>query len=632
MGLWAGDDRVDPVEQPATARAVVHLLGRPRVERAGRDLYRFRSRKSWALLAYLVLAERPPTRSQAAALLFSEADDPLRALRWNLAEIRRVLGEDGSLDGDPLSLRLDAVVDAAVVLGGSAEEAVVFPGLGADLLDGITVRGAAGFESWLLSERRRLAAASEAVLHEASLAALSRGDLDEARDLAVRASAMSPLDENHQALLIRLYRLAGDDEAAQRQYDACAALLERELGVAPGVAVRAALSEQRRRRDEVADDAAVEAVVESGVAAVGAGAVGPGVESLRTAVHLADGAGSGRLRVAARLALAEALVHSLRGMDEEGLATLHAADRIAAAVDEPQARAVARAEMGYVDFLRARYDRAEHWLEDALNRAAADGATGADAMARARAAARVAPVLAKATIYLGSVVSDRADYPRAVSLLEEGIRLSRATGDQRREAYGLCMLGRVDLLRGDLDLAAARLEESVERAAGAHWLSFLPWPQAFRGELLVARGDVDAAGPVLQQAFARACQLGDPCWEGISARGLALVAEAEGRTGDAFDLLADARARSTRLEDSYHWLDVHILDAQCALGRRHDHPDTARWVETMRERASRTGMRELTVRAMLHAAALGSDDDAQAAALLAADIDNPVLATLVASR
>jgi hypothetical protein len=74
---------------------------------------------------------------------------------------------------------------------------------------------------------------------------------------------------------------------------------------------------------------------------------------------------------------------------------------------------------------------------------------------------------------------------------------------------------------------------------------------------------------------------------------------------------------------------VHILDAQCALGLRHDHPETAAWVDLMREKASRTGMRELTVRALLHAAARGEDGAAAAAGLLAAGIDNPQLSRLV---
>jgi hypothetical protein len=40
-------------------------------------------------------------------------------------------------------------------------------------------------------------------------------------------------------------------------------------------------------------------------------------------------------------------------------------------------------------------------------------------------------------------------------------------------------------------------------------------------------------------------------------------------------------------------------------------------------------MRELTVRSMLHGAALGDEGDAVAATLLAADIDNPVLTALL---
>jgi hypothetical protein len=45
----------------------------------------------------------------------------------------------------------------------------------------------------------------------------------------------------------------------------------------------------------------------------------------------------------------------------------------------------------------------------------------------------------------------------------------------------------------------------------------------------------------------------------------------------------------------------------------------------MRQLASRAEMRELIVRSMIHGAALGNKGDADAAALLAAGIDNPVL-------
>src|SRR4051794_21793283 len=191
-----------------SAGVAVHLLGRPRIEVDGADGYRFRSRKSWALLAFLVLAERPPTRSRLATLLFAEADDPLRALRWCLAEIRRGLGPAAVLDGDPVQLSLPpgASVDVDLLVHGHWNDALQLPGLGHDLLDGVAVARADAYEAWLLAQRRRLGSAAESIVHEAALGLLARGELARARDLAVRATEMSPLDENHQVLLIRIYR------------------------------------------------------------------------------------------------------------------------------------------------------------------------------------------------------------------------------------------------------------------------------------------------------------------------------------------------------------------------------------------------------------------------------------------
>ena len=598
----------------STAQLSIRLLGRPAVVRPEVGPYRLRSRKSWALLAYLLLSETTPTRSQLAGLLFAEADDPLRALRWSLAEVRRCLGAGASLDGDPVVLRLpeDTVVDVAVLTRAPWAEAVEVVGLGAELLDGLGVRGAPGFESWLLSERRRVAAAAEGVLHEAALGLLARGALDRARGFAVRAALMSPLDENHQALLIRLYRLAGEDTAAEEQYAAWTHLLDAELGVPPGAAVESAMRERPRDRVPTPTEPVIEAVIEAGSAAIAAGAIEPGITSLRSSVRLADAGRSPRLRVRSRQLLAEALVHSLRGLDEEALAHLHEADRLALEDGDPVSSAQARTELGYVDFLRARYDRAELWLTEAI--ALADNSPA---------------VKAAATTYLGSVHSDLGNYPRALNLLDDALRISRAEGEQRRAAYTLSMLGRIDLIRGDLDRADEHLAAAVELTESDRWLSFLPWPQALQGELFLERNDPERAAEALEQAFARACQIGDPCWEGMAARGLALVAEAAGETDRAFETLLDARTRSNRLADPYVWLEAHILDALCDLGRRHRHPEARSWAESMHELTSRTGMRELTVRAMLHAATLGATGDGPAAALLAADIDNPLLHELL---
>src|SRR3954451_9876879 len=548
---------------------VIQLLGRPRLEIDGADGYRFRSRKSWAALAFLLLGESPPTRSQLAEQLFNEAYDPLRALRWCLAEIRRGLGPGARVDGDPVQVTLPpaAKVDVSVLLHGHWSEAIELPALGMEFLDGLNIANAAPFESWLLSQRRRLSAAAETILHEAALGQLSRGELDQARTLAIRAAVMSPLDENHQALLIRLYRLAGEDDAAERQFASWSATAQRELGTSPGAAVLLALRE-RRLSSPAVDATSIHAITEAGAAAVSAGAVMAGVASFETAVRLADQGGAESLRIETRLMLAEALIHSWGGLDEEGVAALTDAERIALANGDREAAARARVELGYVDFLRARYDRAERRL--------AQVAQGSESPS----------TLAKALTYLGSVASDRAEYRRATSLLEQATELSRAADEPRREAYGLSMLGRVGLLRGDLDDAARHLRAAIALAERDHWLSFLPWPQALLGQVLLYQGDLAAASDGLEQSFARACQIGDPCWESISARGLALVTEASGDVERAFTVLLDARVRCTRLADPYRWLDVHILDALGEGGRRHAHAQPRHWVDEMRDRAS----------------------------------------------
>ncbi len=591
----------------------IHLLGRPTLDRAGADAYRFRSRKSWGLLSHLILSEHPPTRSRLAALLFESADDPLRALRWNLSEIRRALGDDGSLEGDPVVLTLAprTVVDVDVIMRGSWTAAVRLPGLGAELLDGMAFRDAAAFESWLLSARRLLAAGSEAILHEAALASLSRSAVDDAIDYAVRAVAMNPFDENNQALLIRAYRVAGADDAAERQLAACTELFAAELGVPPGPAVRAAITTPADARLGI-DGVSAEAVVEAGAAAVGAGAVTAGVETLRAGVALADRATSRRLRVSTRLELAEALIHSLRGDDEEGSTILHEAMEIARTGGGDDLIAHAQAELGYVDFLRARYRRAELWLTSALE--------AADVNER---------VHAKATTYLGSVASDLAEYGRAATLLEEAAAMADTVADERLATYAHAMLGRLHVLRDDLDRAAEHLDTAITLAERAGWLAFLPWPQAFRGELDVRRGELGVAAETLQHAFARACQLRDPCWEGAAARGLALAAEAGGDADGAFRVLADARVRCNRLSDTYLWLDAYILDAQCDLGLRHGHAATTEWIEALHQLATRTGMAEMIVRALHYRDRIGGRGDGAAARLLAADIDNPALDRLL---
>ena len=84
----------------------IHLLGAPSVHHDGVACASPRGHKPWALLALLLLSTSPMSRERLAGLLFGDADDPLGSLRWNLAELRRLLGSRARLGGDPVQLEL----------------------------------------------------------------------------------------------------------------------------------------------------------------------------------------------------------------------------------------------------------------------------------------------------------------------------------------------------------------------------------------------------------------------------------------------------------------------------------------------------------------------------------------------
>ncbi len=101
----------------------IRLLGPPAIARDGVPAPPPRGRKAWALLAYLLLADRPPSRRHLAELLFGDADDPLGALRWTLAELRRALGTRELFGGDPVATALGGgvEVDLEVLAGQPAD-------------------------------------------------------------------------------------------------------------------------------------------------------------------------------------------------------------------------------------------------------------------------------------------------------------------------------------------------------------------------------------------------------------------------------------------------------------------------------------------------------------------------------
>jgi DNA-binding SARP family transcriptional activator len=447
----------------------IHLLGRSHLERDGEPVAGPRGHKTWGLLAYLTLSRvNKPSREHLAELLFTEADDPLGSLRWNLAELRRALGPATLPHGSTeLALLPGTFVDIDALIRGTPQEAVAIPGLGSELLEGMDFGNSPAFESWLLSERRRLLGAAEAALHEASLDCLAAGEPVAAVELARRLVELNPYDENFQELLVRSYSEAGDRQAANRQVSACVELFRAQLGRDPGAALfRAAEATPPAPvpAARAAGKQAARACLEAGRSAVHAGSFDPGVRSLARAAVEAKACDAHELEAESWLALGTALVHSARGRDEEGANALLRATALAEEHALGDLAAAAHRELAYVDILQARYARCAQRLERAGALAESDEErAGVEAM-------------------LGLAAADTGAHERALAHLRLSVELAERAGSRQQASFSLSFVGRSHFLREELDDARAALERSLELARETKWVAFEPWPESWLAE------------------------------------------------------------------------------------------------------------------------------------------------------
>jgi DNA-binding SARP family transcriptional activator len=585
----------------------IHLLGPPRIEHDGELAEGPRGNKAWALLAYLALERRPPSRRKLADLLFSEAADPLGALRWNLAQLRQALGRPEALRGDPVELGLGAGVeiDALSLRSPRLPEIDALERLDGELLEDVSLDASGAFEAWLTVERRRQAAAVHALLLEAAQAELAAGRDAAAARLARRLVELEPREESHHELLVRSLLAAGDRDGALACVEACEAVVVGELGARASPRLRAIVREAGRADAPAVSAAAARALLEAGKAALGAGAVEAGIESLRQACAGAEGCGDAYLRARAELALGSALVHAVRAYGEAPVA-LHRAVELARRLGVEAIAATAHRELGFVDVQAGRHERAEAWLAQA-----GDEARGADEELSSVAAVR------------GMSLSDTARYAEALERLEESMERARRCEHRRQVAWSLALVGRMHVLTGRLAEARSVLERSLELVEEEKWIAYAPWPEALAAEIDVREGRVEDAREALEHAHAMACRLGDPCWEATTLRGLGLVEAACGRTAESLRWLADARARSDRVAYPYQWIRGWVLEALCSTGSADAR--AARWLDELEALAARTGMRELLLRAYQHRARLGDVRARSAASLLLPEVDNPTL-------
>ncbi len=120
-------------------------------------------------------------------------------------------------------------------------------------------------------------------------------------------------------------------------------------------------------------------------------------------------------------------------------------------------------------------------------------------------------------------------------------------------------------------------------------------------------------------------QLGDPCWEGMAGRALALLAAHAGDLVAAKDWITDARRRCDRLPDRYVWVSAYIGLAELEIAAR-EHTDLiAPLAAKLHDDAARHDLPEFLAWALLYQAEWGDRARAALAVATAEGVDNPAL-------
>ena len=145
----------------------IRLLGELEVVRGTETLALPPSKKTRALLAYLVVTRRTHRRERLCELLWDVPDDPRGALRWSLTKLRGLVDEPGRsrivANRDTVAFAPDdTAVDllllrelvkqgpSAIPLPSLVQAAGTMRGL---LLEGLDLPGSFAFQAWLTAER-----------------------------------------------------------------------------------------------------------------------------------------------------------------------------------------------------------------------------------------------------------------------------------------------------------------------------------------------------------------------------------------------------------------------------------------------------------------------------------------------
>lgn len=163
----------------------IRLLGQPEIRRDGKRLPFPKSRKTLALLAYLIVTGRPQSRQHLCDLLWRTPDDPRAALRWSLSRMRPLLEERLKSDRRQISFDSARAEIDVLTLRELKVEALSVPELNelsslfrGEFLEGLFLNDCEVFEAWRIAVADEFRLMQKKVLHRLIL--LTETDIDAA--------------------------------------------------------------------------------------------------------------------------------------------------------------------------------------------------------------------------------------------------------------------------------------------------------------------------------------------------------------------------------------------------------------------------------------------------------------------
>src|SRR5262249_18024101 len=176
---WSSDvcsSDLAPVVNPALT---IRVLGEFEILKGKTRQYFPQSRKTRALLAYLVLTGRRHRRERLCDLFWDLPDDPRSSLRWSLSRLRSLVDDPGQerivadrdyVSFDPNGSTVDLFEIRRELAGGanalSTERLLHLDSqFRGELLEGLAITDHRDFEVWLLTERETAKRTRASLLH-----------------------------------------------------------------------------------------------------------------------------------------------------------------------------------------------------------------------------------------------------------------------------------------------------------------------------------------------------------------------------------------------------------------------------------------------------------------------------------